>query len=46
MEPNVPISLDFFFLYNMVDEKHLHLIILIMHLKFILNITQEPECQK
>ena len=57
MEPNVPISLDSFSYKTQSGGKKKQktktkkktpsfLIILTMHLKFTLNITQEPECRK
>lgn len=50
MEPNIPISLDSFSYKTQSvggkKKKPFLSLILIMHLKFTLNITQEPECQK
>ena len=49
MEPNIPISLYSFSYKTQSGGKKKNpsfLIILTMHLKFTLNITQEPECQK
>lgn len=51
MEPNIPISLYSFSYKTQSGGKKKKknpsfLIILTMHLKFTLNITQEPECQK
>jgi hypothetical protein len=49
METHVPISLDFFTLYNTAngEGENLHFLsFLVMHLKFTLNITPKSKCQK